>query len=73
MSQPAAGGATRAETLSPDPEDASTGELVGSLTEQIGRLVRDEVRLAQAAPPLPTETIAGVRPGVGAVTQAGSR
>src|SRR3954470_24631124 len=48
MSQPATGGATRAETPPPDPKDASTAELVGSLTEQLGRLVRDEVRLALA-------------------------
>src|SRR3954463_15459065 len=48
MSQPATGGATRAETPPPDPKNASTAELVGSLTEQLGTLVRDEVRLAQA-------------------------
>lgn len=48
MSQPAQAGATRAESPPPDPKDASTGELIGSLTEQIGTLVRDEVRLAQA-------------------------
>ena len=48
MSEPATGGATRAETPPPDPRNASTGELVGSLSEQIGALVRDEVRLAQA-------------------------
>lgn len=32
----------------PDPKDASTGELVGQLSEQVSTLVRDEVRLAQA-------------------------
>src|SRR3954463_15107504 len=48
MSQPATGGATRAESPPPDPRNASTAELVGSLTEQVGTLVRDEVRLAQA-------------------------
>ena len=48
MSEPAPGGATRAETPPPDPRNASTGELVGSLSEQLGTLVRDEVRLAQA-------------------------
>ncbi|NYJ07623.1 phage holin family protein [Petropleomorpha daqingensis] len=48
MSEPATGGATRAETPPPDPTSASTAELVGSLGEQIGTLVRDEVRLAQA-------------------------
>jgi hypothetical protein len=31
----------------PDPSTASTGELVGQLTEQISQLVRDEARLAQ--------------------------
>ena len=48
MSEPAQAGATRAETSPPDPRDASTGELISSLTAQIGTLVRDEVRLAQA-------------------------
>jgi uncharacterized protein YacL len=48
MSEPAPGGATRAEPPPPDPRNASTGELVGSLSEQLGTLVRDEVRLAQA-------------------------
>jgi hypothetical protein len=47
MSQPPAG-ATRAETPPPDPSNASTGELIGTLTDQISTLVRDEVRLAQA-------------------------
>ena len=45
--QPTAG-ATRADTAPPDPATASTGELVGQLSEQLSRLVRDEVRLAQA-------------------------
>lgn len=31
-----------------DPSQASTGELVGQLSDQVSRLVRDEVRLAQA-------------------------
>src|SRR3954451_16419463 len=48
MSDLATGAATRTETPPPDPRNASTGELVGSLSEQIGTLVRDEVRLAQA-------------------------
>jgi hypothetical protein len=48
MSEPATGGAPRADTPPPGPRNASTGELVGSLSEQIGTLVRDEVRLAQA-------------------------
>jgi hypothetical protein len=48
MSQPTEGGATRTETPPPDPKDASTGELVGQLTDQVTKLVRDGVRLAQA-------------------------
>ncbi|MFD2092152.1 phage holin family protein [Blastococcus deserti] len=44
---PTAAGATRASTT-PDPAGASTGELIGRLTEQLTRLVRDEARLAQA-------------------------
>ena len=47
MSQPPAG-ATRVEIPPPDPRNASTGELIGTLTDQITTLVRDEVRLAQA-------------------------
>ncbi|MGY1624086.1 phage holin family protein [Geodermatophilus sp. SYSU D00965] len=47
MTQPATG-ATRATAPPPTPEDASTGQLIGQLTEQISRLVRDEARLAQA-------------------------
>jgi hypothetical protein len=47
MSQPAAG-ATRASAPPPATEDTSTGQLIGQLTEQISRLVRDEARLAQA-------------------------
>jgi Putative Actinobacterial Holin-X, holin superfamily III len=46
--QPQAPGATRASTPPPDPAQASTGELIGQLTDQLSRLVRDEVRLAQA-------------------------
>ncbi len=41
-------GATRAQPPAPGPENASTGQLIGQLTEQISRLVRDEARLAQA-------------------------
>jgi uncharacterized membrane protein YqjE len=48
MSQPPAAGATRAETPAPDPANASTGQLIGDLGEQISALVRSEVRLAQA-------------------------
>ena len=47
MTDPTAG-ATRATAPPPAPADASTGQLVGQLTEQISRLVRDEARLAQA-------------------------
>jgi hypothetical protein len=46
-SQPTTG-ATRAETAPPDPATATTGELIGQLSDQVSRLVRDEVRLAQA-------------------------
>jgi hypothetical protein len=50
---PPAGGATRAAAPvahppPSDPAQASTGQLIGQLTEQLGRLVRDEARLAQA-------------------------
>jgi hypothetical protein len=48
MSQPAETGAHRAEVPPPDPREASTGELIGQLSDQVTRLVRDEVRLAQA-------------------------
>ena len=34
--------------MPPTPENASTGQLIGQLTEQVSRLVRDEARLAQA-------------------------
>lgn len=46
--QTRAPGATRASTPPPDPAQASTGELIGQLTDQLSRLVREEVRLAQA-------------------------
>jgi hypothetical protein len=45
-SEPATG-ASRVDQQ-PAPENASTGQLIGQLTEQISRLVRDEARLAQA-------------------------
>jgi Putative Actinobacterial Holin-X, holin superfamily III len=45
--RPDPGGATRA-AITPDPANASTGELIGQLTDQLSRLVRDEARLAQA-------------------------
>ena len=47
MTDPTAG-ATRATAPPPAPADASTGQLIRQLTEQISRLVRDEARLAQA-------------------------
>src|SRR3954451_8854004 len=40
-------GATSAD-VPPTPENASTGQLFGQLTEQISSLVRNEARLAQA-------------------------
>ena len=46
--QPGATGATRASVTADDPADASTGQLISRLTEQISTLVRDEARLAQA-------------------------
>ncbi|MGY1844105.1 phage holin family protein [Modestobacter sp. SYSU DS0875] len=49
MSQPAQGaGASRVEIPPPAPENASTGQLIGQLSDQLTRLVRDEMRLAQA-------------------------
>jgi hypothetical protein len=49
MNQPTPGtGASRAETPAPAPENASTAQLLASLSDQVTRLVRDEVRLAQA-------------------------
>jgi Putative Actinobacterial Holin-X, holin superfamily III len=45
--QPDTTGATRAK-VTPDPANASTGELIGQLTEQLSSLVRNEARLAQA-------------------------
>jgi uncharacterized membrane protein YqjE len=46
MTQPSAGGATRA--IAPPPaSEPSTGQLVSDLTTQISQLVRDEARLAQ--------------------------
>jgi hypothetical protein len=41
-------GATRVELPPPAPRDASTAELLTGLTDQVTRLVRNEVRLAQA-------------------------
>ena len=47
MTQPTAG-STRATPPPSADQDPSTGQLIGQLTEQISRLVRDEARLAQA-------------------------
>jgi uncharacterized membrane protein YqjE len=44
--QPGTGGATRA-SVPAVPNDASTGQLISRLTEQISTLVRSEARLAQ--------------------------
>jgi hypothetical protein len=44
---PPTAGATSV-AVPPTPENATTGQLIGQLTEQISRLVRDEARLAQA-------------------------
>jgi len=46
QSQPTTG--ATAAAVPPTPENASTGQLIGQLTEQITRLVRSEARLAQA-------------------------
>src|SRR4051812_49538057 len=44
---PPPGGATSATATPSAPADASTGQLIGQLTEQLSRLARDEARLAQ--------------------------
>lgn len=41
-------GATRATDHPAVPDNASTGQLISQLTDQVSRLVRDEARLAQA-------------------------
>jgi hypothetical protein len=41
-------GLGRAETPAPATENATTAQLLGNLSDQVTRLVRDEVRLAQA-------------------------
>jgi uncharacterized membrane protein YqjE len=48
MTQPSAGGATRATPAAPQASEPSTGQLISDLTTQISQLVRDEARLAQA-------------------------
>jgi hypothetical protein len=48
MTVPSPTGASRATPPPPPAEDASTGQLISQLTEQISTLVRDEARLAQA-------------------------
>jgi hypothetical protein len=46
--RPGTGGTHGATAPPPDPTQAATGELIGQLGDQLSRLVRDEVRLAQA-------------------------
>ena len=48
MTEPYAGGATRATPPPAPAPEPSTGQLISDLTTQISRLVRDEARLAQA-------------------------
>src|SRR3954470_25024439 len=60
--RPDPGGATRA-AITPDPANAATGELIGQLTDQLSRLVRDEARLAQAEVTQQAKTL-GVGAGV---------
>ena len=72
--QPLAPGAARASTAPPDPAQASTGELIGQLTDQLSRLVRDEVRLAQAEATQKAERLgvgAGLFGGAGLVAVLG--
>ena len=59
-----ADGATRPDAPPADPSQARTGELIGQLSDQVSRLVRDEVRLF---------LVAVVLFAVAAVTQAVSR
>jgi len=73
-------GATRAETPPPAPENASTAQLragipialvlpaVGAVLALIGR--KD---IEQAAPPLPTETIASMQADVATIKERVSR
>jgi hypothetical protein len=46
--RPGTGGTHGATAPPPEPTQATTGELIGQLGDQLSRLVRDEVRLAQA-------------------------
>jgi hypothetical protein len=75
MSQPLPGtGASRAEPPAPAPADASTAQLLTSLTDQVTRLVRDEVRLAQAEVTTKAKRLgvgAGLFGGAGLVTLLG--
>jgi hypothetical protein len=48
MTAPAPQPSPAGTTPPPDPARSSTGELIGQLSDQVTRLVRDEVRLAQA-------------------------
>ncbi len=47
MTHASQSGASRAEIPPTAPDNTSTSQLVTALTEQVSRLVRDEVRLAQ--------------------------
>jgi hypothetical protein len=64
-SQPPSAGTTPP----PAPSRSSTGELIGQLSDQVSRLVRDEVRLAQAE----VTQKAGLQADVATVKQAVSR
>ena len=67
-------GATRAAVPPADPATASTGELVGRLSEQVTALVRAEVRLAQAEVTRKAKRLgigAGLFGGAGLVTILG--
>lgn len=48
MSHPAHGSGSPPAATPTDPSKASTGQLIGELPDLVTRLVRDEVRLAQA-------------------------
>ena len=67
-------GATRAELPPPAPRDASTAALLTGLTDQVTRLVRDEVRLGQAEVTTRAEELgvgAGLFGGAGQVAVLG--
>jgi Putative Actinobacterial Holin-X, holin superfamily III len=52
----------------PRPADATVGELIGSATEQLSHLVRDELRLAEAEL---TEKVKHAGKGIGAFSTSG--